>query len=795
MLVAIVLMIFAAAPLGLLARSAPRPAMGWALALVPLAAFIACWSAIPTITAGGQVVNALPWVPAMGLELRLALDGLSMLFVLLVSGIGTLIVLYTGYYMAGDPSVGRFYMALFIFMGAMLGLVLAENILTLFVFWELTSISSYLLVGHKHEYAEVRRGAQMGLLITVGGGMAMLLGLVLLGSVVGSYSISAIIAAADTLQASPLYGPALLLICLGCFTKSAQFPFHFWLPNAMQAPTPASAFLHSATMVKAGVFLLARLHPALSGTPLWATTLSVVGMLTMLVGAVVALRKDDIKGLLAYSTVSMLGTMVLLAGIGGPDAPAALASIILAHALYKGALFMLAGVVDHEAGTRKLSELGGLRRVMPRTFVLTAIAALSMAGFPPLFGFVAKEELLYAATDSALPPWLGLTALAVVVLSSTLGVLAAWRLVGGIFFGPLGSGVKPKAHEAPLGMLVGPGALTLLSVALPFGLLPALSGLLQPTVQAIAGAGTKIELYLIPSSVGLPLILSVVILGVGILLARFTGRIAALPSPLPRWLNGDTLYDGAISALLGGATSLTRLLQNGRMRSYMLWSLLALVAAVLPPLALYGLGGLPPPTLAGVAPYELVIPLLIPVGVLATLTARSRLGAIIAAGIVGAIISLLFVIYSAPDLALTQLLIEVIATVFFLLVFALLPSAFERLSPRSTRVRDGLVATLVGLTMAGVTYAAASSTAFPSISALFKAEALSVGKGANVVNVILVDFRSFDTMGEITVLFIVLLGIYAMLRLRPTTDPGTTDDRRPTTGGRSSVVSRRKIDD
>jgi multicomponent Na+:H+ antiporter subunit A len=773
MLLLLVLITLAAAPLGLMARPAPRPLIGWALALIPLSVFVTFAAQAPAVIAGQPVISALPWVPEMGIELRLSLDGLGLLFALLVSGIGALIVLYTAYYMAGDPGMGRFYLALFIFMGAMLGLVLSDNVLTLFVFWELTSISSYLLVGYKHDYAEARRGAQMGLLITVGGGLALMVGMVLLGSAAGSYTISEIVARGDVVKASPLYAPALLLIFLGCFTKSAQFPFHFWLPNAMQAPTPASAFLHSATMVKAGVFLLARLHPGLSGTPLWAYTLTAVGMVTMLVGSVVAMRKDDIKGLLAYSTVALLGTMVMLTGVGGPDAPAALAALILAHALYKGSLFMIAGAVDHEAGTRKLSELGGLRKEMPRTFALAALAALSMAGIPPLFGFVAKEEVLYAVTHSALPAWLGWTVVAATVVMAIYGVLYAWRFVRGVFLGAHGAGIRHHVHDAPLGMLVGPGVLTLLSLALPLGLLPAAETLLLPAVTAIAGpaAGAEISLHLIPTYVSLPLILSAVAIGTGIVLTRFEGRIVAAPSPLPRWLNGDTIYDAAIAGLLSGTTAFTRVVQGGKLRVYIAWSIGTLVAVVLPPLALYGLRGAAPPTWDDVTPYGLVAALLIPVGVLATINARSRLGAIIAVGIVGAMVAFQFVIYSAPDLALTQLLIEVLSTVFLVLVFAVLPSRFATLSRPAARFRDAIIAMVAGTMMAGVTYVAATSTQLPSISSAFRAEAYLEGNGANVVNVILVDFRGFDTMGEITVLFIALIGIYAMLRLRPSAEP------------------------
>ncbi|NJN18479.1 MAG: DUF4040 domain-containing protein [Oscillochloris sp.] len=779
MLASLVLITIALAPVGLIARHVPRPQIGWLLAVLPLTIFVVFGAATPTILSGGRISEVIPWVPDMGLELRFTLDGLSLLFGLLVSGIGTIIFIYTAYYMAGDPGMGRFYLYLTVFMGAMLGLVLSENILTLFVFWELTSVSSYLLVGYKHDYPEARRGAQMGLLMTVGGGLALLVGMVLLGTAAGSYTISEIIAAGDQLRASPLYGPALMLILLGCFTKSAQFPFHFWLPNAMQAPTPASAYLHSATMVKAGIFLLARLHPALSGTPLWTYTLTIVGVTTMLIGAVAANRRDDIKGLLAYSTVSKLGTMVLLAGMAGPDAPAALVATILAHALYKGALFMIAGIVDHEAGTRSLSKLGGLRKYMPWTMAFATLSALSMAGIPILFGFVAKEEQLYAAVDNGLPPGLDIVVLLAVVTSAVFGVLYSYRLVNGIFLGPRGSGLKEHVHEAPAGMLLGPVILTAFSVVLPLGLLPQTEALLTPAVQAIAGAGAKISLYLLPSEIGLPLILSMTAIGIGVTLTRFERQIVAAPSPLPAWLSGDKIYDTAISAMLEGATIFTRTIQNGKLRTYITWSVLSLVAVVAPPLFLFGLNGVALPDLAGVGPFELVSALLIPVGVLATITARSRLGAIIATSTVGAMVAFLFVIYSAPDLAITQLLIETLATVFLVLVFAVLPVGFARLTSPSEKARDGLIAGAVGVTMAGIAFAASSNTSFPNISQAFRAASQSLGFGDNVVNVILVDFRGFDTLGEIVVLFIALLGVYAMLRLRPEFGPSRSDLNEP----------------
>lgn len=767
MLFSMVLLPFITAPAGLLARLNPRKISGWLLALIPLGLFLFFCLQITAVINGVPIAQTLPWVPSMGIELAFALDGLSLLFALLVTGIGTLIVLYAGYYMAGDSGLGRFFLYLLIFMGSMLGLVLSGNILTMFIFWELTSISSYLLVGYKHDYPEARRGAQQGLLVTAGGGLALLVGLLLLGHAAGSYTFADILAAGEQLRSSTLYTPALILIFIGCFTKSAQFPFHFWLPNAMQAPTPASAYLHSATMVKAGIYLLARLYPALGGTPLWTYTLTAIGAITLLLGSIVALRKFDLKAVLAYSTVSQLGALTMLAGMGGTDAQKALVTGILAHALYKGALFMIAGVIDHETGTRDLRQLGGLFRTMPITGSLAIVAALSMAGIPILFGFVAKEVLLKGAIYSEnLPEPMRYAVLAVIVISAALGVAYAWRLINGTFFGTQPAKHEKHVHEAPIGMLIGPGIPTTLSLVFCLGLLPLVSAFLAPAAAAIAGESFKVELKLW-EGVNLALILSVTAIVTGAVLTRFERQLVAAPSLLPVWLNADRIYDATIDGLLNGATALTRVMQNGKMRIYITVTLLFLLFLVGTPFVLYGMTGLQFPALTDIQPYEVIAAMLIPVGVLAAIMARSRLGAIIAVGIVGAMVSLFFVLFSAPDLALTQLLIEVLSTVFLLLVFSVLPARFQTLSSRSTRIRDATIAVAIGLLMGGITFAAATSEQFARIAPYFMQTSLPEGKGANVVNVILVDFRGFDTMGEITVLFIAVLGIYGMLRLRP----------------------------
>lgn len=779
---AIILVSFVVAPVGLFIRHDTHKMSGWALATLPLLLFVLFATHTPAIVAGEVFREVTAWAPNLGVSLAFQLDGLSLLFSMVITGIGTLIMLYTNYYLAGDPGIGRFQFYLLLFMGSMLGVVLANNILTMFIFWELTSASSYLLIGFKHEYAEARRGAQQGLLITAGGGLGLLFGLLLLGEAakaVGvdpalAYNLDAIIAAGEAIKETAFYTPAVLLIFLGCFTKSAQFPFHFWLPNAMQAPTPASAFLHSATMVKAGIYLLARLNPGLGETALWNGTLTLVGATTLLLGSVLALRQDDLKALLAYSTVSVLGVLTMLVGLGGEYAAEALVTYIVAHALYKSALFMVAGTVDHEAGTRDLRRLGGLRHAMPVTTMLAILAGLSMAGIPIAFGFVAKELVLKATTESHLPGLMIFAVLVILVVTAIFAIAYTWRLINGTFFGERGSGMREHVHEAPVGMLLGPAIPAALTWLFCLGLLPAASMFLSPAAASVAGEAIEMHLHLW-EGFNLAFGLTLVIIAVGIVLARFEHQVAAIPSPLPSWLNSDRLYDAAIEGLLQGSKKLTVTIQSGRLRTYLLIIVLTLLGLVGPTFLFFGMdeGAFPP--LTDLALHEMIAALLIPFGVIAAIRARSRVGAIIAVGVVGGMVSLFFVLFSAPDLALTQLLIEVLFTVFLLLVFSVLPSGFEQLSSRRARRRDAIVAVGVGGLMMGLTLVAATSDLFPSIAPYYLAESLPGGKGANVVNVILVDFRGFDTMGEITVLFIAALGIYGLLRLRPRKQPQVAD--------------------
>src|SRR4051812_40590587 len=605
-------------------------AAGWVLALLSLALAVYFASFLGVVASGEAFRARHEWAPSLGVSLSFTLDGLSLLFALLISGVGAMVLVYAGGYLAGHPQLGRLYAYLLMFMASMLGLVLADNVLVLFVFWELTSISSYLLIGFDHERREARAAALQALLVTGGGGLALLAGLLLLGHAGGSLELSTLLTQGDRLRAHPLYLPALLLILLGAFTKSAQFPFHFWLPEAMEAPTPVSAYLHSATMVKAGVYLLARLSPALGGTNVWVGIVSVAGGATMLVGAWMALVQSDLKRILVYSTVSALGMLTLLLGLGGQLAVHAAMAFLLGHALYKGALFLVAGALEHETGTRDVDRLGGLRRAMPVTALVAVVAALSMAGLPPLFGFIAKELSYEATLHAAAAGWVTAAAVAANVL-----LVAAARPVGP---GPVLGKALPTprtAHEAPPSLLLGPLALAGLGIA--FGLWPGAVAdrLVSAASTSVLGqpASAHLALWhgLTPA-----LALSAVTLAGGV--AAYAGR-GLLRKAAPRWEGAARWgpagwYELALNGLNGLALVQTRLLQSGYLRYYLMITVAATVGLV--GYALVGRGALTATfDWSDLRFYEAGLAALILLGVLAAVLVQSRLAAIAALGVVG----------------------------------------------------------------------------------------------------------------------------------------------------------------
>ena len=730
-------------------------AAGWILALLPAGLTLYFIGLLPSAAADQPADFSVPWAPDLGLLFSFRADGLGLLFALLISGIGVLVVAYTGGYLKGNPNLGKFYAWLLVFMAAMLGIALADNMILLFVFWELTSISSYILIGFEHERASARAAALQAFLVTGGGGLALLAGLLLLGSAGGTLEFSALLGQGDVLRASPFYFPAVILILLGAFTKSAQFPFHFWLPNAMEAPTPVSAYLHSATMVKAGIYLLARLGPALNETDLWVYAVSGVGAATMLVGGYLALTQTDLKRLLAYSTVSALGMLTLLIGLGSPHALEAAIVLLLAHGLYKGALFLVAGALDHETGTRDITQLGGLFPAMRLTAVAAGIAALSMAGLPPLFGFISKELTYEVALEFG--PWLA----GAVVLAGLSFVFVAGVVGVGPFWGKRKE-TPESPHEAPLSMWLGPAILSGLSLLL--GIFPnSISRfLVSPAASGAIGESTSVKLALW-HGVNPAFVLSVVtiLIGAGLFAARHPIR-SRLSRLAWRW-GPSFFYDRSLDALNALARGQTRLLQSGYLRYYLLT--IVIVATGLAGFTLFARDGWHwPEETIDIRFYEVALGVLILGAALVTTLSRSRLGAVASLGVAGYGVSLIFLLFGAPDLAMTQFLIESLTVILFVLAFYHLPH-FTELSSTGSRLRDILIALLAGGLMTFLVLSAVGVQLYPSISNYFIEAALPSAHGRTSVNVILVDFRGFDTMGEITVLSVAAIGVYVLLKL------------------------------
>lgn len=747
----------------------------WLFAMLPLGFTIYFARHLATIANGEALVATMPWVPSLGINFSFYVDGLAVLMALLVSGIGTLIMLYAGTYLADDKDLPRFYLLITIFMVAMLGLVTAGNILTLFLFWELTSISSYLLIGYKHKYAEARDSALQALLITGGGGLALLVGLLMLGNAGNSFDIPTLLANAGDIQTHPHYVAILTLVLFGAFTKSAQFPFHFWLPGAMSAPTPASAYLHSATMVKAGVYLLARLSPVLGGTELWMGTLVIAGTITLLLGSWLAWQQSDLKRILAYSTVSALGTLVMLLGLGTEVAVKAALLFLLVHSLYKASLFLVAGGIDHATGTRDVLKLGGLAKAMPWTATAAMLAALAMAGMAPFMGFISKE-LLYEAT-LGVPDWA--TALtAVAVLANSLGIVAAGLVAIQPFVGkPTAAG--EHAHEGGWPLFVAPLLLAGLGLLGAFFLTPVATIFLQPAINAIVTDAEPVKLYLW-HGINPMLILSIITLVAGGL--AFWGRTRLLAF-VAKWPNGERwgpaqAYRIGLDALRNGSYKLTRGVQNGQLRRYVHMVLLTSFVILAWGLLQSNEWQFPQLTTT-IYLHEIVIAAMMLGAAYVATTSRSRLVAVVALGVVGLTVTLFFALFSAPDLAMTQFAIESLTVLLFMLVIYRLPR-FSALTTKSERFVDAVVAVGLGTLMATIVLLATSQIQNTALSTFVSENSLSAAHGRNVVNVILVDFRSFDTFGEIIVLSIAAIGVYTLLTLRsgdPTPDSWADDNK------------------
>lgn len=745
-----------------LMNAAGRAACSGVTFTVSLAAFIGLLTNLPAILAGEVVMARVDWMPALGLNFTLMLDGLGFFFALLILGIGLLIIAYARNYLSRDDNMGEFFTYLLLFQGAMVGIVLSDNILLLLVFWELTSLSSFLLIGFWKHLPDGRQGARMALTVTGMGGLSMIGGMLILGQIVGSYDLSVILQNRDLIQSDPLYVTALVLILLGCFTKSAQFPFHFWLPHAMAAPTPVSAYLHSATMVKAGIFLMARMWPVLSGTPEWFMIVTTAGLITMVLGAVIALFKHDLKALLAFSTVSHLGLITMLLGTGTAFGAMAAVFHILNHATFKAALFMSAGIIDHGAHTRDIRRLGGLRKLMPVTFVIASLAALSMAGIPLLNGFLSKEMMLEEANQTVLfsTPWL------VPVLATFGSIFSAaycFRLIGHVFLGPVRDDYPAKPHDPGAGLWLPPAILVGLVVVI--GLAPFVA---EPFVKLVTtsvlggeavvpDAHFKIWHGLTPA-----LYMSIIaVIGGLIMFAVFTPALRLWDTaPRPE---AKAIFDTIIAAVVKLARGLILPLHNGAFSRY---AAIGIVTIIVAGFYAWSSGTVGAPTRTAQPAGPVIIAgwlMLVAATVGMVLLHRNRLLALILIGIVGLMVSIGFVFFSAPDLAMTQFTVEVVTIILMLLALNFLPNQTPVESTVVRRVRDGTVAVIGGLATFGLAYyyLLRDATGVP-ISEFHLANSYKGGGGNNVVNVILVDFRGFDTYGEIIVLGIAALLIYAL---------------------------------
>lgn len=759
-----------------------RNAVASVSALTAFLAFAAAASLYPSVKNGAVVHRDVEWLPELGLNFTLRADGFAWMFSMLITGIGLLVVIYARYYMSPKDSVSRFFAFLLAFMGAMQGMVVAGNLILLAIFWEMTSIFSFLLIGYWHHNAAARDGARMALTITGVGGLAMLVGFMIIGHIVGSYDLDVVLASRELIQESDLYVPALLLILLGALTKSAQFPFHFWLPNAMAAPTPVSAYLHSATMVKAGVFLLARLWPVLSGTDEWFFIVGLTGMSTLLLGAFFAIFQQDLKGLLAYSTISHLGLITTLLSLGSPLAAVAAIFHMINHATFKASLFMAAGIIDHEAGTRDMRKLSGLFTFMPITATLAMVASAAMAGVPLLNGFLSKEMFFAETLEQHTGSLLDGVAPYVATVAGAFAVTYSVRFIHTVFFGPKPVDLPREPHEPPHWMRLPIELLVL--ICLIVGIIPGITigPYLHTAVLSVLGDRTPEYSLAVWHGINTPLIMSLIALvagaGLYFIIRDYLSRCED-GTPILRNLKGQRIFERVLVTI---SWRWARWMESNfgtrRLQPQLRLVVVCAFAAGLLPLLM---GGFVPqiPSFVGIDP---IFAMLWTIGIACAIGAAyqakyHRLAALILMGGAGIITCVTFVWFSAPDLAVTQLVVEIVTTVLILLGLRWLPKRIEEVDnsvnaiSQMRRHRDFGIAVICGMGMSIIAYAIMTRPLPDSISDFFLQKAYSEGGGTNVVNVILVDFRGFDTFGEIAVLGIVALTVFALLRrFRPAAD-------------------------
>ncbi len=738
---------------------------GWVLATVP--AGWAVWFAghIGPL-ADGEIVRppAFDWVEILGVSLSTRLDGLTLMFALLVTGVGALVTVYAGGYLAGHRHLGRFYGFLIAFMASMLGLVVSDNLIGIFIFWELTSVTSFLLIGFGHERSAARAAALQAVIVTGLGGLALMAGLILMGIAAGTFEFGEMIDRGVTLGDHPLYIAILVLVCLGAFTKSAQVPFHFWLPGAMEAPAPVSAYLHSSTMVKAGVFLLAKFSPVLGGTTEWAWTLQIAGGVTMVYSAFLAARSTYFKRILAFTTVSSLGAMVMLLGVGGPGETAAM-GFLLAHALYKGTLFMVAGTVEHQTDVKDVEKLSGLMRVMPVTFAAAALGAASMAGLPPFFGFTAKYLMKGPMAESVLGVGLLVGVLVMGVFMTVAALLVAFKP----FTGRPNEAARSSSEAGP-SLLLGPVMLGIAGVLAGVG--PGLFAgpLVGAATAAVTGVAPEKALSASFRMVNLGTLLSTstlaVLLGVGVYAAR--GAVRRSTGVLDRMepvASGPVIFRTLMNGMLRAGALQTRVLQNGSLNTYIRVTVIGFLGMAVGFGAGRVSGGLLMPEGERPSVLSMTLVVIMMVSGVAATVFRYRLAAVAALGVAGVASALIFVYYGAPDVAMTQFAIETLTVLIFVLVFYHLPQ-FTSYTGKWRKIADWMICSLFGALMAGLVMLAARTDLAPTVSAYYSDNAYSLAKGRNIVNVIIVDYRAADTFGELVVLGIAGVGVATLLQTR-----------------------------
>ncbi|PKJ59096.1 MULTISPECIES: Na+/H+ antiporter subunit A [Bacillus] len=772
-----------------LAKYAKRVHTGWFVLILPVLLFIYFLPMIRMTQSGETLRSVLEWIPSLGINFTVYIDGLGLLFALLITGIGSLVTLYSIFYLSKEKEqLGPFYVYLLMFMGAMLGVVLVDNVMVLYMFWELTSLSSFLLIGYWYKREKSRYGAAKSLLITVSGGLCMLGGFILLYLITDSFSIREMVHQVQLIAGHELFIPAMILILLGAFTKSAQFPFYIWLPDAMEAPTPVSAYLHSATMVKAGIYVIARFSPIFAFSAQWFWIVSLVGLFTMVWGSFHAVKQTDLKSILAFSTVSQLGMIISMLGVSAAAlhyghteyyTVAAMAAIfhLINHATFKGSLFMAVGIIDHETGTRDIRKLGGLMAIMPITFTISLIGTFSMAGLPPFNGFLSKEmfftsmlrvthfDLFNVQTWGVLFPlfaWIGS------VFTFIYSMKLLFKTFRGIY---QPEQLEKQAHEAPVGMLVPPVILVALAVSLFFFPNILSYSLIEPAMNSIyptlLAGHEKFHVHISQwHGVTTELLMTAGIVVIGTIGYLSLNKWKGIYKLFPSKLTLNRLYDKLLTLMEKGSYRVTKQYMTGFLRDYLLYIFAGFIILIGGAFAIKGGFSFKTEGMAKIGVYEIILTLVMISATVATVFARSRLTAIIALGVVGYTLALFFVIFRAPDLALTQLVIETISVALFLLCFYHLPKLRLKTKTRTFRMTNFIISLGVGVIVTLLGIASSSQRTKDSIASFFVKHSHDLGGGDNVVNVILVDFRGFDTMFEITVLTIAALGIYSMIKTK-----------------------------